>query len=166
MLKEKNRLILIAIGNSARSDDGLAWEFLDIIQNDKKLRKAKFIYCYQLNIEDAELITNAHTVVFIDAFYDNLTNGCSFDPCKGENHYEFTTHALSPGVIVSLCSSLYGINPRCYLLKIQGVDWELKEGISEQAKQNLLYAVDEFRNTWITNLKQPFEESITEISTN
>ena len=151
---KENKILIIGIGNYGRRDDGLGWAFLDAIQEQSILKEAEVIYCYQLNVEDAELISTADIVVFIDAFERELDNGSSFEVCRPENNFSFTTHALSPGVIVSLCSSLYDKHPISYVLKIKGNEWELKEGLSEKAIKNLDGAVESFKNNWIKKLAE------------
>ena len=152
-MKEK-KIVLIGIGNCGRRDDGLGWAFLDAIQDEQSIAKAELVYCYQLNVEDAELISTADVVVFIDAYQGELKNGCSFETCQPENNFSFTTHSLSPGVIVSLCSSLYNKQAMNYVLKIQGEEWELKEGLSKKAEHNLSSAIHEFKTDWIKRLAE------------
>ena len=136
-------MLLIGIGNCSRRDDGLGWAFLDNIK--KKLPPGvELIYKYQLNIEDAEMITEADNVIFIDAYSGELENGISFEKCLPVDSFEFTTHALSPGVIVSLCKNLYDSEPDAYVLKIQGREWELKDGLSNLAEKNLQKALGFF----------------------
>lgn len=149
---KENKIILIGIGNCGRRDDGLGWAFLDAIKDEQSTNKTEMIYCYQLNVEDAELISKADVVVFIDAYEGKLINGCSFEICQEENNFSFTTHALSPGVIVSLCSSLYDKQPVSYVLKIQGEEWELKEGLGIKAEHNLGNALHSFKTKWIKML--------------
>lgn len=147
-------MLLIGIGNCSRRDDGLGWAFLDEIK--KKLTTgAELVYKYQLNIEDAELISETDTVIFIDAFSGELENGFSFEKCMPVDSFEFTTHALSPGVIVSLCKNLYDSEPDAYVLKIQGTEWELKDGLSPLAKNNLRKAFVIFKE--ICEQKTRFE---------
>ena len=138
-------MLLIGIGNCSRRDDGLGWAFLDRIK--KKLPAGvELIYKYQLNIEDAEMISETDTVIFIDAFSGKLKTGFSFDKCLPADSFEFTTHALSPGVIVSLCKNLYDTKPDAFILKIQGTEWELKDGLSQPAERNLQKAFEFFVN--------------------
>jgi hydrogenase maturation protease len=134
-------MLLIGIGNSSRRDDGLGWAFLDEIKK-MDLEDVELIYKYQLNIEDAEMITEADKIIFVDAFSGDLKNGYSFEKCMPVDSFEFTTHALSPGVIVSLCQNLYDIKPNAFVLKIQGKEWELKKGLSKSADTNLRNALD------------------------
>jgi hydrogenase maturation protease len=147
------KVLLIGIGNCSRRDDGLGWAFLDKIK--KKLPgSVELIYKYQLNIEDAELITETNTVIFIDAFSGVLENGFSFEKCLPVDSFEFTTHALSPGVIVSLCKNLYDSEPNAYVLKIQGTEWELKDGLSPLAETNLKKALKFFSTEVVFEKKQ------------
>ena len=71
--------------------------------------------------------------------------------------FEFTTHALSPGVIVSLCKNLYDSEPDAYVLKIQGSEWELKDGLSPTAKENFKKALEFFETELeFNNIKVDF----------
>ena len=148
------KMLLIGIGNCSRRDDGLGWAFLDDIKK-RKVPGVELIYKYQLNIEDAEMITEANTIIFIDAFSGELANGFSFEKCMPIDSFEFTTHALSPGVIVSFCNNLSDIEPDAYILKIQGNEWELKDGLSPFGDTNLQKALDFFLNEITKKIEMP-----------
>ncbi len=141
-LNHKNTVIF-GIGNSARQDDGLGWAFLDEIQK-KESFKGQLHYCYQLNIEDAELVANAEKVLFADAYADDLPEGYKIEKCKTDGKISYTTHALEPEAILALAESVYGKKPEAYILKIKGYKWELEEGISRSAKKNLSAAINCF----------------------
>jgi Ni,Fe-hydrogenase maturation factor len=69
-MADLSRTLLIGIGNSGRADDGLGWAFLDEVE--KTLPKNYDLeYRYQLQVEDAELISHYNTVFFIDAHKKN-----------------------------------------------------------------------------------------------
>ena len=157
MKNSKDKILLIGIGNSGRGDDGLGWAFLDAVQQEKNL-EAELIYKYQLNIEDAELISNADKVLFIDADNRKWENGYNMEKCKPKDSFEFTTHALSPGVIIALSQNLYDHVPEAYVLSIEGEEWELREGLGSNAKQNLKKALEFFKNS--TFLKEKGLSSI------
>jgi len=131
---------IFGIGNSARQDDGLGWAFLDEIQK-KEVFKGKLHYCYQLNIEDAELLADAEKVVFIDAYAGNMPEKFKIEKCKSDGQISYTTHALNPEAVLALCEDVYGKRPEAYILKIKGFQWELSEGLTESAKQNLTGAL-------------------------
>ena len=132
---------IFGIGNSARQDDGLGWAFLDEIQK-KETFKGELHYCYQLNIEDAELVADAEKVVFIDAYAGNMNEGFKIEKCKSDGQISYTTHALSPEAILALSEDVYGKKPEAYVLKIKGFRWELSEGLTKSAQQNLSEALE------------------------
>ncbi len=140
-LNHKNTVIF-GIGNSARQDDGLGWAFLDEIQK-KETFKGNLHYCYQLNIEDAEIVAGAENVFFVDAYAGDLNDAYKIEKCKPDGQISYTTHALSPEAILALCEDIYEKKPNAYVLKIRGYRWELSEGLSERAKQNLANALKE-----------------------
>jgi len=138
-LNHKNTLIF-GIGNSARQDDGLGWAFLNEIEK-KDSFKGELHYCYQLNIEDAELVSKAENVIFVDAFEGELDANCKLEECGMNGEITFTTHALDPEAILALSKDVYDKKPNAYVLKIKGYEWELKEGLTENGKRNLKEAL-------------------------
>lgn len=136
--------LLIGIGNSGRSDDGLGWAFLDRIQHEARF-PGDIEYRYQLQVEDAELISRTEHVIFVDSYRGELSDGFQFEPCHASRDTEFTSHVLPPGAILHLCSELYGKSPRADQLLIQGSSWELRTGLSAEAKTRLDRALTFFR---------------------
>ena len=61
---------------------------------------------------------------------------------------EFTMHAISPGVVLSLCKQIYEKAPQAYLLHIKGFEWELEfnKGLTEQGEKNLDEALKFIQN--------------------
>jgi len=137
--------ILFGIGNSGRNDDGLGWAFLDRIQQEMEFL-GQLEYRYQLQVEDAELISRADRVIFVDSYQGDLPGGFQWQPCETSNDVEFTSHVLPPGSVLYLCQDLYGKSPRADLLLIQGQSWGLKMGMSPEAERNLDSALRFFRN--------------------
>jgi len=150
MKKEgKHKIIVFGIGNTGRQDDGLGWLFLDFLETlnmDIDLE-----YRYQLQIEDAELISNYETVIFVDATKEATEEGFYFKTCKPSEIYSFSTHALKPETILYLTNTLYHHNPKASILGIQGYQWELEIGMSRKAKINMNQAKDYFKKNILTN---------------
>ena len=139
--------LVFGIGNSGRSDDGLGWAFLDRIQEDIACG-GQLEYRYQLQVEDAALISGVERVIFIDSYRGDLPNGFQWTPCEPMREFAFTTHVLPPAAVLSLCRDLYGKSPHADTLMIQGACWELQIGMSPEAKRNLENALQFFRNYW------------------
>jgi hydrogenase maturation protease len=139
--------LLIGIGNSGRSDDGLGWAFLDRIQQEAAF-DGRIEYRYQLQVEDAALISDMGHVIFIDSYNGELPNGFQLTRCEPLSEFAFTTHVLPPGAVLSICRDLYGRVPRADALMIQGASWDLHIGISPEAERRLEDALRFFEDYW------------------
>lgn len=135
-----NQTLFIGIGNSARQDDGLGWAFVE--QIEECFPEVDVQYKFQLNIEDAELISKYDKVYFVDAFRGNLTSGFFCQICQPLPSAEFSTHLLSPASVLYLCQELYQKIPQAWVIGIKGYTWELEEGLSPDASLNLSIAGD------------------------
>jgi hydrogenase maturation protease len=142
MLKENKRTLLIGIGNYGRSDDALGWEFVDVFASHDDLFDIE--YRYQLQIEDAELITQYDEVIFVDASQKPLPEGFAYYACKPAMTAAFTTHKLEPEMVLWLADDLYGRQPKAWVMAIEGNAWELNHGLSDHARENLVNAIAYF----------------------
>ncbi|MGZ3846591.1 MAG: hydrogenase maturation protease [Flavisolibacter sp.] len=142
-MRTDQKILLIGIGNNCRGDDGLGWKFVELVE----AMGLDFIHCefrYQLQVEDAALISEYDTVYFVDATYEKLMDGFTVRPCAATSEEQFSTHAQSPEAILNLANTLYKQFPEAYLLAIAGESWELETSLSEAAKKNLVDAVSFF----------------------
>lgn len=153
-----SKIIIIGIGNSGREDDGLGWAFLDEIK-PKLPTHFDVEYRYQLQIEDAELISHYDKVYFVDAHKQALENGVIISPCLPKDVHGFSSHALHPETIQFLVNSVYDKNPESYIIGISGGSFELKIGLTSKGKENLDKALSYFLNDFVklmlpTNISQ------------
>jgi len=147
---DRKKILVIGIGNIGRQDDGLGWMILDHIVDEFKFVDTE--YRYQLQIEDAELASNYSTVIFADATKEQINDGFYFKNCKVSTTHGMNTHAVHPETIVGLTNNLYHKYPETFILGIQGYHWELKEGVSEKALDNLKKAIDFLPNIFNRDL--------------
>lgn len=143
-LRTTKKTLLIGIGNSGRSDDGLGWNFVDMFATHNDAFDIE--YRYQLQVEDAELLSQYERIIFVDASHELKENGFSFYDCLPKNTSSFTTHKLEPEMVLWLAVHLYGKQPKAHVLAITGVHWELQLGLSEEAIANCNKAVAFFSN--------------------
>ncbi|MCO5723271.1 hydrogenase maturation protease [Robiginitalea marina] len=127
-------ILLVGIGNTGRGDDGLGWAFADRLLEDERF---EVVRRYQLQVEDAELISRYKQVWFVDASHKAVRNGFSSERLRGQGQFSFTTHSLHPEAVLQLCHQLYGQRPQTQLLGISGEDFELGHGLSEAARERL-----------------------------
>lgn len=134
---QEQKALLLAIGNSARGDDGLGWALATILEQ-KHLFRGDIFLRFQLQIEDAELCAHYPYVFFVDAWKtDPESPSVNFQPCTPAPDTSFTTHAVSPQAILQICQDLYAHTPEAYLLLLKGASWELGEGLSPEGEKSL-----------------------------
>ncbi|MBU2555169.1 MAG: hydrogenase maturation protease [Bacteroidetes bacterium] len=140
-MEPKKRVLVYGYGNPGRQDDGIGNEMVNMIQ---RWIETHHLTCmqtdsnYQLNIEDAEKISTWDIVVFVDATQETRINEYKFKPVEpSEAQVEFTMHAVSPEYVLHLAQKLFNKSPETYVLAIKGYEFELKEGLTDNAKLNL-----------------------------
>lgn len=152
-MKKLNNTLIIGIGNNTRQDDGLGWDFLELLEKEG-YNTDNLVYKYQLMVEDSELISEFNTVIFIDACKSELKSGFSFERIYSAEEVSFSTHSVPPNQILNLCKTIYGKTPNTYLIKIQGYSWNIEVGFSKQAKTNLKQAFNYFTKNFNEQLIQ------------
>ena len=150
---DKADILLIAIGNSGRRDDGLGWEFADRVSRSC----GSLIDCeyrYQLQIEDAVMVSRYDTVIFADASHTELKEGFEVKPCLAAPHYFFSSHMQSPETILYLARELYNKSPETYTMAIAGHDWGLGKGLGKDAELNLQKAISFFKKEFVPAVRK------------
>lgn len=133
------RILVYGYGNPGRQDDGLGIALVDKLEEwvaENQVADIAFDNNYQLNIEDAEVISNQDLVIFADASEEDIDDFC-LSVVDGDGKLAFTTHSASPAYVVKLCQELFQREPLVMLLHIKGYEWDFREGLSTQAAENL-----------------------------
>lgn len=143
----KNRLLL-AIGNSARQDDGLGWAFAERLEKEGGF-DGEIQFRYQLQVEDAELISSYDEVYFVDTSKEGNEQGYIIRSCEAALDTSFSSHAVSPNTILYLCNDLYNRHPLAKLVVIEGEEWGLEIGLSASATKNLKRALEAFSEAFV-----------------
>ncbi len=141
------KILIYGYGNPSRQDDAMGVLFTDKMEvwaKEQKLSNISFETNYQLNIEDANEISEFDIVYFVDASMEPIDD-FSITKVESDNaQIEFTMHAISPGVVLDLCNQIYGKIPETYLIHIKGYEWELEfdKSLSPKAAENLQKALE------------------------
>ena len=129
--------LIYGIGNVGRRDDGLGWAFVDRLEERQPPPRAVLHRNYQLNFEDAHLISEFARVLFVDATKELAVSSFSLTRPEPMLDFSFTSHAISVPSILATAKQCFGYLPEVYLLAIRGYEWELQMGLTEPAEQNL-----------------------------
>lgn len=139
------KILIYGYGNPGRYDDGLGNEFVNKIENwikENNITNIDVDSNYQLNIEDAEVISHYDKVIFVDASEEPIDDFYFSYVEASDAHIEFTMHAVSTSFVVDLCQKIYNKTPEVYLIHIKGYVWDFEEKITEEAMNNLNKAFD------------------------
>jgi len=93
-----------------------------------------------LQIEHALDLQQRQLVLFVDAAI-NSPSGLDFSALVPARDHSYSSHAMHPAAVMSVYQAITGLAPPpCFLLSIQGLSFELGDGLSEKAKANLQLA--------------------------
>ncbi len=148
---DQKKVLIYGYGNPGRQDDGLGAAFISMMEEHLKSFPIEGLTLdcnYQLNIEDAELISSYDIVLFVDATQEDVSHFKITEVNPSESKIEFTMHAVSVAYVLDLCSKIYNKLPTTYLLHIRGYEWEFKEELTAYAKQNLQLAFKFVIENW------------------
>jgi len=142
------KTLIYGYGNPGRQDDGLGVilaEKFELWANEKEFKWLNVDSNYQLNIEDASTVSEYERVIFVDASKEDSIESCLLENLQPSARIEFTMHSVSPAFILHLCESIFNKRPEAWLLHIKGFEWELNEGLSPEASQNLEVAMNKLK---------------------
>jgi hydrogenase maturation protease len=129
--------LIYGIGNIGRQDDGLGWEFIDWLERNDVCTRAEKVKFYQLNLEDADLISHKRKVLFVDASRDAALDHFRLYKAEPAMDFSFTSHAMSIETIMATCGQCFDRIPEVHVLAIRGYEWELQIGLTARARDNL-----------------------------
>lgn len=123
-------ILLIAIGNVLRRDDGAAHRVLELLEETPGVRR---LSCHQLTPELAEDMAEAAQVVFIDA--DISPGVARLEPLETREGWNpMGGHSLGPWEVVALAERLYGFQGKAWVCRVPGEDFEDGAGLSPCAE--------------------------------
>ena len=139
-------ILVFTYGNPSRGDDALGPEMydrLELLQSQHgKLDNVDLLTDYQLQIEHAVDFEHRDVILFIDASV-SVSAPFSFVRLYPEQDESYSTHSMSPAAVLSVYSQINNRQPAdAYLLTIRGYEFDLGEGLSEQAEVNLNHAFE------------------------
>ena len=155
--------MIYGYGNPGRFDDGLGVMLAEEMEawiNKNKIDNVDCDTNYQLNIEDAEIISKYDLVLFADASEEDIRDVSITRVSPSDSKIEFTMHAVSPAFVLDLCNQIYGETPDTWLIHIKGQDWQFNEGLSKVAEKNLSIAIKKIKaiikepDKYLTHVKE------------
>ncbi|AEF98695.1 hydrogenase maturation protease [Methylomonas methanica] len=130
-------ILVFGYGNLSRGDDAVGPLLLAYLEQHADLSRIELLTDFQLQIEHALDLQDRALVIFVDAAVcgDSPFGFSRLAPCH-DNSY--TSHAMSPAALLQVFESVTGDTmPPSFLLSIKTESFELGDGLSESARNNL-----------------------------
>lgn len=138
------KVLIYGYGNPGRQDDGLGILLVEQMTEwatENGLESIDFDSNYQLNIEDALMISEYDIVIFADASIEDISD-VELTQVEPSQKTEFTMHAMAPEFVLHLCHTLYGKFPATYLLHLKGYQFDFLAEPTAGARRNLKKGID------------------------
>jgi len=135
-MNRETRILVIGYGNPGRQDDGLGPALAELLEA-QELPGVTVQSDYQLTVEDAVTVAEHDVVVFVDA---SVTGEAPFDftPVTPTHTVSFSSHSVTPSMVLGLAHALFAAETRGYVLGIRGYQFDtFGESLSPRAQTNL-----------------------------
>lgn len=132
-----SKALVLACGNILRGDDGVALHVLNYLRKALRKNSAEFLFQQQWTPELAEPISQAQTVIFVDAGIGTTPGSVAYRQLQpGASQSCAHTHLTSVESLLLVAKELYGAHPeRAYLVTIAGASFELEETLSDPVRR-------------------------------
>jgi hydrogenase maturation protease len=139
------RVLVLAIGNPLRSDDGLAWHAADELTPVVSSSEIEIKKVHQLTLELSEDVSRAALVIFVDATesgHPGVLNCAQVMASAGESA---SSHHLTPDALLQLAATLYHARPNGFLVSLTGKCFDHGESLSLEIREAIPLLVEKIR---------------------
>jgi hydrogenase maturation protease len=150
------RAIIIGYGNIDRSDDGLAYEVINLVRKklDQSLLKEDdtgleklggeidSVFLPQLVPEIMELLKDYEQIIFVDAHAGADLEDLNCSKVTPQYVSSTFTHHMTPEALLAFLKTLYQHEPEAYLVSVRAHDFDFKRTFSPKTQSLLDPASD------------------------
>ena len=157
------KFLVVGYGNTLRGDDGVGPRVVEAIEK-LNLPDVRVLVSQQLSPEHAESVSQAQTVIFVDA---EIIQGSEFSvqssgipnaepktlnselirwrKLEPNESSQLMAHAADPRTMLALARDVFGRAPEAWWLTIPAVKLGFSEELSAEAQRGLVEAVEKIR---------------------
>jgi hydrogenase maturation protease len=137
------KVLVLGYGNTLRGDDGIGYQVAETV-SEWQLPQIRSIAIHQLLPELAADIAEVEMVIFVDAVVtvDPARSDIIITSLVAGGDENFSTHIITPQLLLGLTQKLYAATPDAYLLTIPAIDFTLGANLSSIACRGKELALD------------------------
>jgi len=124
------KALIIGYGNPLRGDDGLGWHAARLLADIAPAHDAEVLTYHQLMPELAQQISEAQTVVFVDAASEGPPGRLDWRRVEPQSGPASFAHHVSPESLLGMAKEVYGRSPRAFVVSVAGETFECGEDLS------------------------------------
>ncbi|MBI5685258.1 MAG: hydrogenase maturation protease [Verrucomicrobia bacterium] len=124
------KALIIGYGNPLRGDDGLGWHAARLLADVAAAHDAEVLTCHQLMPELAQPISEAQTVVFVDAASEGPLGRLDWRRVEARAGQAAFAHHVSPESLLGMARELYGRCPKAFVVSVVGETFACGEELS------------------------------------
>lgn len=136
----RTRLLVIGYGNTLRGDDGVGPRVAEAVE-ELELPGVRTLIRVLLTPELAEPISQAHSVIFVDASLEPSAE-VQLRALAPAASSQVIAHAAAPSTLLALARDVFGHTPKAWLLTIPAENLEIGEELSAKARGGFARAVE------------------------
>jgi hydrogenase maturation protease len=141
-------LLVLAVGNPSRGDDALGPMLVERLRATDIERdgEVELMTDFQLQVEHALDLDGRRAVLFVDAALPGAGGaeglpeaggGARIETAEADDRVPPASHALRPQAVLHVARRVCAAVPPAWLLAIEGVSFELGDGLSDVAERRL-----------------------------
>lgn len=154
---QSKRSLLLACGNTLRSDDGVGWCIGNAIRHQLPHDSLSVLLTRQLLPEHAEAISTADIVIFVDCSAVIAPGTVATTPVEpAANLPAIVTHHLDPASALRLALDLYKRIPQhAVVITVGGECFALGDRLTQSVKAAVPKAIEAVQNTLLRTAPTP-----------
>jgi hydrogenase maturation protease len=136
-------VLVVGYGNTLRGDDGIGYHIAETVA-EWQFPQVRSIAVHQLLPELAVDIAEVDLAIFVDAVVATAPAkpDITITPIFAGGDENFSTHIITPQLLLGITQKLYGATPVAYLLTIPAIDFTLGANLSSIASRGKNLALD------------------------
>ncbi len=137
-------MLVICIGNTLRGDDGFAWHVAEELKR-REPANLRVLKVHQLTPELAEAVSEVGLAVFVDASAHGEPGVLTCDPVTTSEADLRFSHDVTPATVLQMAKTLYGHEPKAFLICAAGKLFEHSENLSPEVSNAVPAAAGKVR---------------------
>ncbi len=145
-MSKESKILIIGYGNTLRGDDGVGYKIAEIIEQ-WNLDNITSLSVHQLTPDLAEKISQADTVIFIDAIPVTDINTAEIDikTISINSKINNLGHHNNPEQLLSLTQAIYQKVPQAYWILVPAINFNFSEEFSPTTQKYVTLALEEIK---------------------